>query len=182
MSWVPIENFSTAPVAIIGAGVLGRRLCVMWASRGNTVRLCDLAPDVCEAARQYFVENVAASTQVSSCSATSMSELLLKSKFPCTKPDCSSGSLELFNSVAEAVKDAWLVIECIPERLNLKIELFGELDALCDSSVILATNSSSFKSSEMISKVSNPQRVLNIHAFMPPVQYVHSSYKFVAVY
>lgn len=65
MSWTPMKDFSAAPVTIVGAGVLGRRLCVMWASRGNTVRLCDVSSDVCEAARQYFAENVAASTQVS---------------------------------------------------------------------------------------------------------------------
>lgn len=55
-SWQPIPQHLDRPVAIIGGGVLGRRLAVMWASRGGTVNLCDSIPAVREQARQYFDE------------------------------------------------------------------------------------------------------------------------------
>ena len=45
--------------------------------------------------------------------------------------------------LAEAVTNAWLVVEAIPERLELKMEIFGQLDKLAATDAILASNSSS---------------------------------------
>ena len=70
----------------------------------------------------------------------------------------------------EAVANAWLVIEAVPEKLDLKIATFAELEALAPEDCILASNSSSYKSSEMIEKVSDATkaRILNMHYYMPP--------------
>jgi 3-hydroxyacyl-CoA dehydrogenase len=56
------------------------------------------------------------------------------------------------------VKGAWLVIESIPEKLPLKIEVFGQLDQIADPDAILATNSSSYRSGEMKEKVKGRHR------------------------
>lgn len=66
--------------------------------------------------------------------------------------------------------DAWLVIECVPEKLEMKTQLFGELTGLTCHDAILATNSSSYRSSEMLTKVPDEckSRVLNMHYYMPP--------------
>jgi 3-hydroxyacyl-CoA dehydrogenase len=68
------------------------------------------------------------------------------------------------------VKDAWLVIEAIPERIDLKISTFAELESLAPEDAILATNSSSYRSGEMLEQVSDATktRILNTHYFMPP--------------
>lgn len=58
LSWEPFSDWQLRPVAIIGAGVLGRRLAGMWASQGGRVALCDFAPHVLRDAVDYF--NVAA--------------------------------------------------------------------------------------------------------------------------
>lgn len=50
-----------------------------------------------------------------------------------------------------------MVIEAVPERIDLKTEVFGELDRLAEPNAILATNSSSLPSSRMISKVKRPR-------------------------
>lgn len=63
-----------------------------------------------------------------------------------------------------------MVIEAVPERIDLKTEVFGELDRLAEPDAILATNSSSLPSSRMISKVKRPDRMLNTHYQMPPAQ------------
>jgi 3-hydroxyacyl-CoA dehydrogenase len=62
------------------------------------------------------------------------------------------------------------VIEAVPEKIQLKIDTFGELDTLAPADCILASNSSSYKSSEMLEKVSEvgKRRVLNMHYYMPP--------------
>ena len=74
------------------------------------------------------------------------------------------------DSLKQAVEDAWLVIECVPEKLEAKIKIFGELVALTRGDAILATNSSSYKSSEMLADVphESKSRILNMHYYMPP--------------
>ena len=72
--------------------------------------------------------------------------------------------------LAEAVHNAWLVIEAIPERLELKKQMFGQLDELAPADAILASNSSSYASRMFLDKVHHPERVLNIHFYMPPKQ------------
>ena len=66
--------------------------------------------------------------------------------------------------------DAWLVIEAIPERLELKKQIFGQLDELAAADAVLASNSSSYASRLFLDKVHHPERVLNIHFYMPPKQ------------
>lgn len=73
-------------------------------------------------------------------------------------------------SLEEAVRDAWLVVECVPERIEFKTKIFGELVALTREDAILATNSSSYRSSEVLGEVpeSSYYRILNVRYFMPP--------------
>jgi 3-hydroxyacyl-CoA dehydrogenase len=68
------------------------------------------------------------------------------------------------------VQNAWLVIECVPEKLDAKIKIFSELVVLARQDAILATNSSSYKSSEMLADVpqESKNRILNMHYYMPP--------------
>lgn len=63
-SWKPREKYAESPVAIIGGGVLGRRLAIMWASRGGPVSLCEPIAAVREQAAQYFDETVSQVLQV----------------------------------------------------------------------------------------------------------------------
>lgn len=76
--------------------------------------------------------------------------------------------MKISETLEEAMKDAWMVIEAIPEILDLKIPLFTTLDAITQSDCILATNSSSYKSSEMIVNVTRKYRVCNSHYYIPP--------------
>lgn len=81
------------------------------------------------------------------------------------------GQAEGVESLQEAVTNAWLVIEAVPEKLQLKIDTFAELAAVAPSDCILASNSSSYKTSEMLEKVPVDvrARILNTHYYMPPV-------------
>jgi len=121
---------------------------MMWASTGNEVVLYERVPEVAAAATEYVKENI--DTQVE----------VVKGK---------RGVVRVASSLEDAVQNAWMVIEAVPERLEIKIPLFGELDKITLPDCILATNSSSYKSSEMIEKVEKKYRVCNTHYFMPPV-------------
>jgi 3-hydroxyacyl-CoA dehydrogenase len=79
-------------------------------------------------------------------------------------------AIATFEHLEQAVRNAWLVIEAVPEKIQLKIDTFEQLDKLAPKDCILASNSSSYKSSEMLAKVSEPtkSRILNMHYYMPP--------------
>lgn len=168
IAWQPPLNYRNRPVAVFGAGVLGRRIgqyqrrvcerrreltvnstaCV-WASTGYTVKIWDPSKHQREDGVAYVDENVALYAQ---------------------KTGKASGRVMAVEDMKAAVADAWMVIECVPEKLELKIDVFAELDALAPADCILATNSSSYKSSELISKISRTRKsqVLNTHYFRPP--------------
>lgn len=80
------------------------------------------------------------------------------------------GSYAAFDDLGAAVQEAWLVIEAIPERLELKVNVFEELDRKSPADCIFGSNSSSFRSSLMVAKTRNSRRPLicNIHFTMPP--------------
>jgi 3-hydroxybutyryl-CoA dehydrogenase len=143
-------DFASRPVAVIGAGTLGRRIALMFAAHGAEVNIYDLAEAQRHAAVDYVSQNLPA----------------LAEGLTGVVPGHVSAQADL----AEAVHDAWLVVEAIPERLELKIQVFGQLDELAPADAILASNSSSYASRMLLDKVQRPERVLNIHFYMPPKQ------------
>jgi 3-hydroxybutyryl-CoA dehydrogenase len=119
-----MDDLLGRPMAVIGAGTLGRRIALMLATRGGEVRIFARTPDRREAAKAYVEAHIA---DVAS-----------------RVPGGSPGRIVLSDDLASAVAGAGLVIESVPERLALKQDLFGELDRLAPADAILASNSSSF--------------------------------------
>ena len=150
MSFNVPTDFPSRPVAVIGAGTLGRRIALMFAAHGAEVKIYDLA----EAQRQAAVDYVSQNLPV------------LADRLTGVVPGEVSPEADL----AKAVHNAWLVVEAIPERLELKKHVFGQLDELASADAILASNSSSYASRMFLDKVDHPERVLNIHFYMPPKQ------------
>jgi 3-hydroxybutyryl-CoA dehydrogenase len=144
------EDVHERPVTIVGAGTLGRRIAAVFAAGGTDVRLFDTSAEQREAGRDYVEQNVAGVRQALD-----------------LRPD-RTGRVEVAGDLAGAVDRAWLVIESVPERVDLKIEVFGELDRIAAPDAVLATNSSSLPSRLVIDKVEHPERVLNMHYQQPP--------------
>jgi 3-hydroxybutyryl-CoA dehydrogenase len=149
MSKEPPQDITRRPMAVIGAGTLGRRIALMLATRGGEVRIFDIAGDQ-QAAAIGYVES-------------ELPGLVARLR------NASAGRVHGTADLSSAVTGTWLVIEALPERLQLKKQIFAELDRLAPADAILATNSSSYPSSQMIDGVSRPERVLNTHFYMPPV-------------
>ena len=148
MSFNVPTNFDNRPVAVVGAGTLGRRIALMFAVHGAEVKIHDLAEAQRQAAVDYVSRNVPE----------------LADRLTHAVPGEVSAEADL----AKAVHDAWLVVEAVPERLDLKKQIFGQLDELAPADAILASNSSSYASRMFLDKVGHPERVLNIHFYMPP--------------
>ncbi len=150
MSFVLPTDFSSRPVAVVGAGTLGRRIALMFAAHGAEVRIYDLADDQRRAAVDFVSQSLPALTD--------------------RLTGVVAGRVSADADLGDAVRTAWLVIEAVPERLELKRQVFGQLDELSAADAILASNSSSYASRMFLDKVHRPERVLNIHFYMPPKQ------------
>lgn len=142
----------TGPIAVIGTGTLGRQIALVFAARGTRVRLFDTSPDVLAGAVTRIAEEAGALTAAGELPPTP--ELL--------------GNLLPAPSLADAVDGVWLVIEAIPERLALKQALYAELSARTGPDVILATNSSSFRSRLLKDLTRHPERLMNTHFYGAP--------------
>ena len=144
------EDVHERPVTIDGAGTLGRRIATVFAAGGSDVRVFDASAEQGEAGRDYVEQHIAEVRQTLD-----------------LRPD-RTGRVEVAGDLSRAVDGAWLVIESVPERVDLKIDVFGELDRLAAPDAILATNSSSLPSRLVIDKVRHPERVLIMHYQQPP--------------
>jgi len=143
-------NPTTRPAAVIGAGTLGMRIALMLASSGGEVRLYDPKSAQLDIAKR-FIE----------------SEL---PKVVKARDGAVAGRVVYVNTLEPAIAETWLVVEAVPERLDLKKNLFADLDRLAPKDAILTSNSSSYPSSQIIDRVTNPSRVANTHFYMPPEQ------------
>src|SRR6201993_2561042 len=132
----------------MGGGTLGRRIAVMFASRGGTVRIHARRAEQLAAATQYVTET--------------LPNVVANRGFGEVGGATAAGSLE------EALDDAWLVVESVPERLDIKIPMWGEIDQAAPPDTIFATHSSSYPSRLMAEKVRDKSRLCNMHFYMPP--------------
>jgi hypothetical protein len=148
-TWQPPKDWQSRPVCVLGGGVLGRRIGACFVAAGHTVRIRDPSGKAREDGVAYIKTNISAFTALS---------------------QREAGKVEAVEDLAEAVKDCWLVIEAVPEVLKIKEETFADLEKYAPVDCFLATNSSSYKSGEMVGKIQDEtkKRVFNAHFMMPP--------------
>ena len=126
-------------VAIVGAGTMGQQIIERTSMSGYSVRVYDTVRDFLE----KFVRRMNRKKKMKGI----------------------SGEVTLHNTLAEAVKDADLIIEAVPEKLELKKNIFSQIDKAAPSHAIIATNSSSFPISRIEVAVDRKEKVLNIHFY-----------------
>ncbi|KAJ3457591.1 hypothetical protein MRS44_014732 [Fusarium solani] len=137
-------------VTLIGAGTQGRRLAFMWSSRGKDVHLVDGQESQLEASLKAidgFRKDAG-------------------------KENGQWGRIITHSpeTLREALKTAWLVVECVPEQLALKQKVIVELDSLAGEDTVIASNSSSYSCSEILEGITlkNERRFLSAHSYWPP--------------
>ena len=138
-------------VAIIGTGVIGASWATLFLAKGLDVVATDVAPGA-EAALKHFV----------STAWPAMQRLGLA-------PDASQDRLSFTAVLADAVKDADLVQENGPEKIDFKKTLYRQLDELLHPNVIIASSSSGLTMSDIQSACAmHPERCVIGHPFNPP--------------
>jgi len=138
-------------VAIIGTGVIGASWAALFLAKGLEVVATDVAPNA-EASLKKFIEEAW----------PALSRLGLS-------PGASQANLEFTSDLPTAVERADFVQENGPERIDFKKKLYGQLDELLPSDVIVASSSSGLTMSEIqLGCSSHPERCVIGHPFNPP--------------
>jgi 3-hydroxybutyryl-CoA dehydrogenase len=140
-------------VAVIGAGTMGRGIAHVSALGGYRTILEDLLPDALRKAESEIRANLGKAVDLGKVAASSA--------------DAAFSRLTYAGSVEEAVREADLVIEAVPEEMESKIEIFTLLDKICRPDTILASNTSSLSITEIASVTYRAKRCLGMHFFNP---------------
>lgn len=140
-------------VAVVGTGTLGAQIAMQAARYGYDVSAYD--PD--EGSFGRVLQNLETLIEASG----------RRPVLAIEEWQRGAQKVRLCRSLEEALHDADLVIEAVPEDLELKREVFARLDALAPSAAILATNSSSIPISRIESATRRPGKCVNIHFYMP---------------
>ncbi len=141
-------------VTVIGAGTMGNGIAHVFAQNGNKVNLVDISEDSLKRGMNTISKN--------------LDRMVAKEKITEAQKEETLGNITTYTSMEEGVKGAELVIEAATERLDLKLKIFAELDEICDSETILATNTSSISITKIAAATKRPEKVIGMH-FMNPV-------------
>lgn len=140
-------------VAVLGAGTMGHGIAELAALAACNVVLCDISEELLAKALHAIKINLNALERLGDLKENS-STIMQRIKG--------------VTSISEAAVSADLVIECLPEILELKQKIFKELDEICNPDVILATNTSGLSPTAIARDLEHPERVVVAHFWNPP--------------
>ncbi len=140
-------------MAVLGAGQMGNGITQVAACAGIEVVMIDI--------QQGYVDKGIATIE------KSLSKLVSKERMTQVEADAARSRISTAID-RSACSDVDLVVEAVPEILDLKLSIFSELDGICKPNCILATNTSSISISEIAAATSRPDKVIGMH-FMNPV-------------
>ena len=140
-------------IAVIGAGQMGNGIAQVAASAGYEVLMIDI--------KEEYVERGMATIQ------KSLSKLVSKGRISQSDADDTLARISTTTDRGKCA-DVDLVVEAVPEILDLKTSIFSELDEICKPECILASNTSSISISTIANATKRPEKVIGMH-FMNPV-------------
>jgi 3-hydroxybutyryl-CoA dehydrogenase len=144
-----IEN-----IAVIGAGLMGHGLAQIFALNGHPVRLMDIEQERLDKA----IENIRSNLTLMAERGIGKSEEI----------ESAIARVETTTDLKEAATGAHLVVEAVLENLELKQDIFKDLDQICPGETILATNTSVISITEIAQKAKDRGRILGTHFWNPP--------------
>lgn len=140
-------------ICVVGAGNMGRQIALAAALAGFRVSCVDINQEALDKAmeftRNYLPGRVA------------------KGKLSEEAARQAQDNLSFTTELEEGAQDADLVIEAVVEKLAVKRQVFAQLDEMCPAHAILATNSSYIVSSKIADATKRPEKVCNMHFFVP---------------
>lgn len=141
-------------IAVIGAGTMGNGIAHTFAQKGFQVNLIDIS----DKALQKGIATIT----------TNLDRMVAKEKISESDKQNTLNNITTFTDMKNGVNGVDLVVEAATENIDLKLNIFKQLNDLCGENVILATNTSSISITQIAAAVSAPERVIGMH-FMNPV-------------
>ncbi|XVH33308.1 3-hydroxyacyl-CoA dehydrogenase family protein (plasmid) [Haloferacaceae archaeon DSL9] len=141
-------------IAVLGAGSMGHGIAQVSAMAGHGVVLRDIEPKLVENGIEGIRENLRGGVD--------------RNKLTEAEMEAALDRIEGTTDLAAAVADAVLVIEAVPESMDLKREVFSDVEAAASDETVIASNTSSLSVTEMASALDRPERAVGLHFFNPP--------------
>tara|TARA_B100000401_G_scaffold374541_1_gene274253 strand:- start:791 stop:1645 length:855 start_codon:yes stop_codon:yes gene_type:complete len=140
-------------IAVVGSGTMGNGIAHVAALSGYLVFLVDI--------KKEFLDKAANTIS------TNLLKQLDKGLISESQKKDALNSINMTTNIAD-IANADLVIEAVPENVDIKNEIFSNLDDICGSATILASNTSSISIAKLASETNRPDKVIGMH-FMNPV-------------
>lgn len=141
-------------ITVLGSGIMGHGIAQVSAMSGYNVVLRDI--------EQKFLDKAMEKIK------WSLDKLVSKEKISQSQAEQIYSRIKPVIDLKEAVKDCQLVIEAVPEIMDLKRKVYDELDKVASNDIIFASNTSTLPITEIANTTSRPNRVIGIHFFNPP--------------
>ncbi len=144
---------SIRTISVLGSGTMGRGIAQVAATGGFTARLFDVSDKALADADAAIYKNLKKGVELG--------------KLQQGDAESAKARLFLHSALAEAVVDADLVIEAVPETMRLKIDTFQEVQRSCPPHALFASNTSALSITEMAAGTDRPERFAGMHFFNP---------------
>jgi 3-hydroxybutyryl-CoA dehydrogenase len=141
-------------IAVIGGGTMGNGIVHVFAQNGYQVSLIDVKPEILEKALATIAKN--------------LDRQVAKGVIDEDKKSATLANIKTFTGISDGVEGADLVVEAATENLDIKLNIFRQLDSFAKPECILASNTSSISITKIGSVTNRPEKVIGMH-FMNPV-------------
>ena len=141
-------------IAVIGSGTMGNGIAHVFAQHGYQVSLIDI--------KQEFLDKAISTIQ------KNLDRQVAKELITESDKSAALSNISTYTELSKGVESADLVIEAATENMNIKLDIFRQLDELCPSHTILASNTSSISITKIAAATKRPHQVIGMH-FMNPV-------------
>ncbi|MEE8178651.1 MAG: 3-hydroxyacyl-CoA dehydrogenase NAD-binding domain-containing protein [Nitrosopumilaceae archaeon] len=141
-------------ITVLGSGIMGHGIAQVSATAGYNVVLRDI--------EQQFLDKAMGKIK------WSLDKLVSKEKISQNEADNIYSRIKPIVDLHEAVKECDLVIEAVPEIMDLKKKVYAELDQVANKDIMFASNTSTLPITEIANTTSRPEKFIGIHFFNPP--------------
>jgi len=148
------QTLTVQNITVLGSGIMGHGIAQVSAMSGYNVVLRDI--------EQQFLDKAMEKIR------WSLEKLVGKGKISKQESDSILSRIKTVVDLKEAVKSADMVIEAVPEIMELKKKVYSELEQVADKRIIFASNTSTLPITEIANTTSRPDRFIGIHFFNPP--------------
>jgi 3-hydroxybutyryl-CoA dehydrogenase len=148
-----MEKNGVRAIAVIGAGIMGQGIAQVSAMGGFTTVLNDISQEVLAAAHKKIRSQLEKGVEIGKVTPEAMQATLSR--------------LQLQVSLEHTIQNVDFIIEAVPEKIELKLDLFSRLDRICNPHVIFASNTSALSITEMAGATKRPPQVIGLHFFNP---------------